>query len=151
MSTPNLLSRLTRLSLCMLFLLPGLVSCDEEESSGTTTVPIFDQYVEELCEVEVNECPNACVFGTGIIGESCSDSSTCGCGLFCKEGECTPYEAEYAGCLCKDGLPPQAPSFVERCTAETDRALCNDRNPCTVQDVCLRGECVGEPVEFPKS
>ena len=42
-----------------------------------------------------------------------------------------------------------SPDPVEECTAETDTASCNDLNPCTINDQCSNGVCVGQAVEFP--
>ena len=102
--SPSLLSTFLLLTLIG----GGGVGCDESNQS-TMPIELIDQFVEVQCQVEENECPNACVYGQGVLGESCQDSTSCGCGLFCKESQCALYEGDYAGCLCKDGFAPSRP------------------------------------------
>lgn len=100
------------------------------------------------CEVGPRDCPNSCAAGVGRAGESCLDSSSCACGLSCSEGVCAPYAGALAGCLC-DGVPAAAPpSFTLDCAGAPDGAPCNDLNPCTLDDACAAGACVGEPARF---
>jgi len=143
--------RFTRLSLSIsLSLLIALSACGEEDKRAPQTVDAGlepDATIE--CVLESNDCPNACSFGTGVLGERCLDSASCGCGLFCSEGTCAPYEGDHRGCACKEGEAPQALPFTERCDEASEGAPCNDLNPCTLDDRCDSGACVGEPTPYP--
>mgnify|MGYP001155579390 CR=1 FL=1 len=53
------------------------------------------------CAVELGQCPNVCDFGSGVEFETCvAGEMTCGCGLECVDGACTPFAGENAGCSC---------------------------------------------------
>lgn len=124
-----------------------LSACDDDEPKSTSSIgDLADRGVE--CEVKEGDCPNACTYGTGILGEQCSDTTSCGCGLFCDESRCQPYRGAFQGCAC-EGDTPQALSFVDRCNAETEGAPCNDLNPCTIDDQCAQGRCLGSPTPYP--
>ncbi|MFT5431548.1 MAG: hypothetical protein ACI9OJ_002245 [Myxococcota bacterium] len=86
--------RLARLSaaglLAASIILAAGCSSDSESSTPAT----------EACQVTASHCPNVCVHGSGVQGEACTGPTDCGCGLFCKGGECQPYEDGLAGCSC---------------------------------------------------
>lgn len=100
------------------------------------------------CEAREGDCPNVCTEGTGILGESCTDTDSCGCGLFCDEGRCQPYRGDFTGCLCDTPAGTLLP-FATECTDETEGAPCNDLNPCTLDDQCQQGRCIGDPTPYP--
>jgi hypothetical protein len=57
---------------------------------------------EKPCEPAANHCPNFCESGIGVKGETCSGTTDCGCGLFCKGATCQPYEGDNLGCSCEE-------------------------------------------------
>jgi hypothetical protein len=126
-----------------------LAGCDDGEG-GSPAPDLSLPDAAPACALAEGDCPNACEHGVGVLGERCADTTSCGCGLFCDEGRCAPYRGEHLGCLCDgEGRAPLA--FADACSAETEGAPCNDRNPCTLDDACSRGVCVGRPTEFPAS
>lgn len=140
-------------SLCMTLAFTFIVSfigfsgCgDDEPEQPPQLTMMVDQGI--ACEVRVNDCPNVCIHGTGIVGEQCADTDSCACGLFCDEGRCQPYRDQYQGCRC-EGEIPQTLSFAESCNADTEGAPCNDLNPCTIDDYCAQGRCIGSPTPYP--
>ncbi|MBL91152.1 MAG: hypothetical protein CMH56_04975 [Myxococcales bacterium] len=100
--------------------------------------------LEPSCIPQEGDCPNVCVGGTGILGETCGGTQDCMCGLFCSASICVPYEGEFEGCTCLG----EAPIYGEvrpdpGCEDAEDGTACDDENPCTVFDACSAGSCVG--------
>ena len=104
--------------------------------------------VEPECVVQEGDCPNACVGGTGILGETCSGTTDCMCGLFCNSGVCSPYEDSFEGCTCEGEVPdygevPREPG----CDELEDGTTCDDGDKCTVFDVNFHFSCT-PPFDF---
>ena len=93
-------------ALALLFALP-LAGCGKTEPAPNA------------CEVLDGQCPNFCANGIGVKGETCGGTGDCGCGLFCKEGTCQPYEGEHANCSCT-APDPDAGDVSEPDTAPVD-------------------------------
>ena len=95
------------------------------------------------CVVVEGDCPNACVGGTGIVGETCGGTTDCMCGLFCNAGICSPYEGQYENCTCEGEVPDFGGDPTPTCADLEEGDSCDDSDPCTVLDACSGGECIG--------
>jgi hypothetical protein len=88
-----------------------------------------------------------------IIADDLEDPGEC---LKCQNGESVPDDMEDPGeCMkCKNGeAVPDDLEFVEECwKCENGRLVpdntqtCDDGDPCTKNDRCVNGECIGDPV-----
>ena len=132
----------------MSMILSGCTDDQSESESEETSQVSQDQGMQ--CVVTEIDCPNACSSGTGIRGESCSNSDSCECGLFCDDGQCAPYRRPYQGCRCPNEQSPTL-GFTQSCDANTEGVSCNDLNPCTIDDRCDNGACKGDPTPYPAS
>ena len=82
----------------------------------------------ECCDDELC-CGGACVPKTAFL----DDVNNCGaCGTVCAESPCQTA-------ICVEGICQSEPL--------ADGEVCDDGNPCTVDDHCMAGACMGTPVE----
>ena len=120
-------------------------SCDP--AVGCKYVPIDcvdgDPCTDDSCD-PIQGCVNA------LPGTSCVGNSDCSDGLACTEDFCS------TGCgvckhnpkICDDGNPCTEEECVEpsgQCQAVPQPgATCSDDDPCTINDACVAGQCVGQ-------
>ncbi len=100
----------------------------------------------ESCDDDDPCTTDECVIGVGCVRTpyegACDDGDSCTSGEMCVAGECTAGET--VSCL-DDGNS----CTVEQCddalgcvrTNLANRSRCEDGNPCTVDDLCMEGQC----------
>ena len=79
-------------------------------------------------------------------GKLCNKNANCCSGL-CDTTNPDPFKRNR--CLCPNGVPPVNGScgvVSGTCDGAINGTQCNDNNPCTTNDTCLNGVCVGTPV-----
>ena len=72
----------------------------------------------------------------------CNDGNACTTGDACKAGAC----AAGSGSACDDGnvcTDDSCDTTANACVHSPNTVTCDDKNPCTVQDVCNKGACTG--------
>ena len=127
----------------------------------------------ESCPQDCGAC-TPCALGGEAFPESCNgidddcddliDESTCADNLGCTTDECVPGEgcvhtpapggcALDGYCISEGAYNPQNP--CQLCDVENSQVAwtnengspCNDGTPCTNNDLCVQGSCIGSPVE----
>ena len=88
---------------------------------------------------------DACLPAQGCVHEfnsaPCDDSNMCTYNDFCQEGDCIagePFDCDDAN-LCTDDVC----SPLKGCLHTNNTLACDDQDPCTLQDKCSGGSCVG--------
>ena len=118
-------------------------NCDDSGNCGAGQ--------EVVCPTPTNDCQlESCNSETGCFassGSTCNDGNACTTGDSCDgEGGCTGVAA-----ICPDNGPCQLgvcdPESGE-CAFEAapDNTTCDDLNPCTSEDHCSEGSCVGTEI-----
>ncbi len=116
--------------------------CIDKECQGTAEV---------FCE-DGNPCTEAwCFPDRGCVQENilgpCDDGDACTTDDQCLDGECKSG----AELVCSDDGDPctsqTCDSELGCVTMANDGAQCDDEDPCTVEDMCLDGQCVGRPMD----
>lgn len=100
--------------------------------SGARTDLGADEHTR--CGDAISEAPEACDDGNLVNGDGCdSNCAVTGCG----NGIVT------AGESCDDGNVAAGDCCSPLCTVESDGSACSDGEPCTRDDACSAGACVG--------
>ncbi len=137
------------LTVCVLgaLMLMTAMGCPDEDGGGgndSSKAGADGGIVETAdCIVMEGDCPNSCIGGTGILGETCGGTKDCMCGLFCNAGICSPYEGQYESCTCQGEIPDFGGDPTPTCADLEDGESCDDGDACTVLDACSGGECIG--------
>ncbi len=85
-----------------------------------------------------------CVEADADTGQGCDDGDACTEGDVCSDGVCAGVVRECpGGSPCEEGACEPAVGCV---LIPTTGATCDDDDPCTGEDHCLAGTCVGKPV-----
>jgi cysteine-rich repeat protein len=93
------------------------------------------------CEAVCAADPFCCnVQWDGACASAASNIPGCGCGL------CLPGQCDAPTTVCQSTVCDPATGACVPWPAEDGQA-CDDSNPCTTQDVCQQGACVGSPVQ----
>ena len=119
--------------------------------------------IDSLCQVApetVVQCDpsedtfcraNTCIPETGLCamapvhdGEACNDGDACTVGDLCQDGNCQPGEPA----VCEDRNPCTVDSCdpVLGCVFQAVPGSCDDGNACTDDDQCVSGLCLGTQV-----
>ena len=75
----------------------------------------------------------------------CQDGDACTVGDHCADGECLsgdPADCDDGNSCTQDSCAPD-----KGCQHETIFGQCDDQNPCTINDSCVNGLCVGGAIE----
>ncbi|MEE2779117.1 MAG: C-type lectin domain-containing protein [Myxococcota bacterium] len=91
-----------------------------------------------------------CVTGQVPDGGDCDDGDPCTIGTSCASGSCEGGEArvcEEDGDVCTDAVcQPDS-----GCAQVHNEASCDDADPCTLEDQCAAGVCLGTPKSCPSA
>ena len=89
----------------------------------------------------------ACGEEVGTLGGECYGNGTCNAGLTCQAGLCAADSIDTdAGA--SDSLSVDVTTDSDDpCGVQSDGAFCDDGDPCTLQDICLAGVCVGSSID----
>jgi hypothetical protein len=108
------------------------IVCDDSEDSTC---------LEAACEPSTGQClPTArnegvsCDTNPCVVGGTCASGACVGPARDCDDGNVCTLDG------CDAGLAP-----AEVCVHSPTGGLCNDGDPCTVDDFCEAGGCVGAP------
>ncbi len=108
-----------------------------------------DQCNTAACDTNGVE-PNCDILAPVPDGLLCDDDNVCTLDDACQSGACLgdPVDCSTSGNACNvascdtNGAAPNCDIL----TPVADGELCNDDNPCTLDDACIGGECLGDPV-----
>jgi len=109
-------------------------------SLGKCTFKALDDCNDgNLCTTDACDPTQGCTHVPNAL--PCDDSSLCTLGDKCAGGECQPGKA----LACGDGNPCTDDSCnpLLGCMHVNNTASCDDLDPCTQEDVCASGSCVG--------
>lgn len=85
-----------------------------------------------------------CVY-EGLTGTDCSDGNPCTLGDVCQDGACASgamKECDDQKVCTDDSCDPS----TGQCAHKFNTLSCDDGSPCTLQDQCFQGSCIGTPV-----
>ncbi|MDC0749557.1 hypothetical protein [Polyangium mundeleinium] len=101
----------------------------------------------EACKIgSCNEATDACEFGPVNEGGFCDDGDPCTELGVCKAGACQlgpKLDCSFLNNLCSVGTCDPVVGCIA--VPQNDGVFCDDTLFCTVEDVCISGQCVGTP------
>ncbi|MDI1443182.1 hypothetical protein [Polyangium sp. 6x1] len=101
----------------------------------------------ESCKIgSCNEANDACEFAPVNEGGFCNDGDLCTDLGTCKAGSCQlgpPIDCSFLNDNCAVGICDPASGCVA--VPQNDGVFCDDNLFCTVEDVCVSGQCIGKP------
>ena len=86
---------------------------------------------------------SACGEEVGTLNGECYGNGTCNAGLICESGVCLA-ESQPGDALPSDAVAGDITGDTDgACAGKEDGSSCDDGDPCTLQDLCVAGICVG--------
>jgi hypothetical protein len=127
--------------------------CTEDDTCAAGSclgVPRVCEPPADACEQsECNEASRQCEVSPRPQGAPCEDGDWCTVGETCQGGECLGGQPRE----CTGSLPfcqawecdPDQQACLAGPHPDREGQACDDRDPCTLDDICVGGECLGEP------
>lgn len=128
---------------------PDALQEDSATSDGEVTIDAVPACVPADCD-DANPCTldkcigGTCVHGALPDGAQCSDGDACTGADTCSNGTCVGGSIK----VCGDGQCELAncDPTTGKCKPAQDGLACDDKDKCTLLDVCVAGVCTGETV-----
>ena len=113
----------------------GVVDCDD----------LVDCHAKDVCNFTSGEC----IFPDAMDGTLCDDADPCTIDDMCINGTCVGMDKVPIP-IAMGGCNDMNPCTNETCDANTGDCIyvnntlpCDDGDPCTINDTCINGACVG--------
>lgn len=143
-------SCLPGIGICVLQDLPDFTDCEDGnpctigdfcDDGLCTSAGVIDCDDANPCTVDSCDSDKGCIYEANTV--PCDDGNLCTTGDLCQGGNCLGVPV-----ICEDGNPCSAGACQPDsggCSFTLTLGSCNDSNPCTENDHCEEGLCVGEP------
>ena len=121
----------------------GTLKCTDSECVvDEETVVVCDGAGDQCKEVKCIPATGKCEGGDALDGTACNDENECTDADYCSGGTCKglPVDCDDNKACTADSCDPDA--GCEYAPLDND---CGDGDPCTINDTCDNGECVGDP------
>ncbi len=110
-----------------------------------TLLPVDCSHLDDQCNLGIWSDDSVCTAAPVNEGGNCNDMNPCTADDRCEAGVCSGTDKTCStSVVCKvSDCDPTTGECVE--VDEQDGASCSDGEPCTIDDVCSSGFCVGDP------